>query len=38
LAAIAAIFGATAGLDVEKFAELYAIGVEIFPMHGLRAK
>ena len=36
LAAIAAILGATAGLDVEKLAQLHAIGIEMLPVNGLR--
>jgi len=36
LAAIAAILGAAAGLDVEEFRELHAIGIEMLPMNRLR--
>jgi hypothetical protein len=35
LAAIAAIFGASAGLDAEQLAELHAIWIEILSMHRL---
>ncbi len=38
LAAIAAILGATAGLDAEKPAELHFVGIEVLAMGGLRLK
>jgi hypothetical protein len=36
LAAIAAIFRAAAGLDIEQLAELHAVGIEMPAMNGLR--
>src|SRR4029077_17252899 len=38
LAAIAAILGATAGLDVEQPAELHAVRIEMLAMQRLRAE
>src|SRR5260370_39685544 len=36
LAAIGAILGAAAGLDVEQLAQLHAVGIEMLPMNRLR--
>jgi hypothetical protein len=36
LAAIAAIFRAAAGLDIEQLAELHAVGIEMPAVNGLR--
>src|SRR5207248_3807133 len=38
LAAIAAILGAAAGLDVEELAQLDAVGIEMLPMDRLRVE
>jgi hypothetical protein len=38
LAAIAAILGASAGLDRQKTTDLHSVGIEIFPVNRLRLK